>query len=426
MSNTSIARVDAWEALDSRGNPTVACEVRLADGSRGTASVPSGKSRSRHEAHELRDGGPRLSGLGVQRAVENVRVVLAKAVLGADARDQGQLDKLLRDADGTAGFSRLGANAALSVSVAAARAVAASLDVPLWSLFGDRPLLPMPMVNIFSGGAHAGGAVDVQDVLVIPVGASSFREAIDWALRVRASTAGLAAAKSLPAYLVADEGGLGGSLPSNRAALELVLGGIEGSGLSPGEEVAIGVDIAASQFFTGEGRYRFGCEGRELTREELLAEIAGWCDAFPVRSLEDVLQEDDWPGWATATSLLARAQLIGDDLFATNLERLESGIARGIANAVLVKPNQAGSLSDAARVVERAKAAGYATVASARSGDTEDAWLADLAVGWRTGQIKVGSTTRSERTAKWNRLLAIEAALGERASFAGSGALSPR
>jgi enolase len=280
------------------------------------------------------------------------------------------------------------------------------------------------MVNVVSGGAHASGIIDIQDVLVVPVGASSFGEAIEWAARVRSSTAGVLRSWGHDVDLVADEGGLAAPLPSNRAALEAVAAGIEASGLKPGEEAAIAVDLAATQFFDGHG-YHLASEGRTVTADELVAEIRAWCDALPIVSIEDPLAEDDLEGWTVASRELRDRQLLGDDLFVTSTTRLADGIAEGIANAVLVKPNQVGTLSDALRLVEAADAAGYATVLSARSGETEDAWLADLAVGWRIGQLKVGSTTRSERTAKWNRLLRLEAEQGE-ARFAGRHALAPR
>jgi enolase len=426
VTSTRIAAVTGWEALDSRGTPTVACEVRLASGASGTATVPSGASTGSHEARELRDGGARLGGKGVHRAVASVNETIAPELVGRDAADQAGLDASLRVLDATPDLGRLGANAVLAVSIASALAAAASEGVPLWRRLGGRALLPLPMVNVISGGAHARGAgVDVQDFLVVPVGAASFAEAIEWAARVRAATAELAAARGLPAALVADEGGLGLALPSNRAGLELLLGGIEAAGLAPGTEAAIAVDLAATQL-AAPGGYRLATENRTLDAGSLVDELEAWCRDFPIVSLEDPLAEDDWDGWEEATRRLGhRVQLVGDDLFVTQLARLERGIARGVANAILVKPNQCGTLSDAHAALARAAAAGYATIVSARSGDTEDSWLADLAVGWRAGQIKVGSTARSERTAKWNRLLRIEAELGAEAAFAGRAALAP-
>ncbi len=426
MSGTSIAGVFAWEALDSRGNPTVACEVRLEGGARGAATAPSGASTGSHEAHELRDGGSRYGGQGVRRAVGNAAGELADAVRGLDAQDQDTVDRALRSADGTANLGRLGANATLAISIAAALAAAAAHQLPLYRyLQGDdsEPLLPLPMVNVISGGAHAGGAVDLQDFLVVPRGAESFAQAMEWAWRVRRETASLIAERGLPATLVADEGGLGPPLASNREALDLLALGIERAGLRPLEEAAIAVDVAATQL-AREGGYRLAREDRTLGADELVAELGGWCRTHPIVSIEDPLAEDDWDGWRQATAELGGIQLLGDDLFVTDLDRLERGIREGVANAVLVKPNQAGTLSAASRVVRRAGAAGFATVVSARSGDTEDSWLADLAVGRRAGQIKVGSTTRSERTAKWNRLLRIEAELGGRSRFAGAAALA--
>ena len=424
MSATRIAAVIAWEALDSRGTPTVACEVQLLGGACGSAVVPSGASTGTHEACELRDGGERYGGRGVLGAVSSVREALGPAAVGLDADDQPALDGALRELDGTPDLSRLGANAVLAVSLAAALAAASAHGLPLWRLLGGEaePLLPLPMVNILSGGLHAVGGVDVQDFLVVPVGATSFAEAIEWAWRVRRATAEVAAERGLPTALVADEGGLGPPLPSSLAALELLATGIERAGFVPGEEAAIAIDLAASRLLR-DGRYILA-PGRHLAADELVAELEGWCAAHPIVSLEDPLAEDDWGGWIEATRRLGGRQLLGDDLFVTDTGRLRRGIEAGAANAVLVKPNQCGTLSGAADVVALAREAGYATVISARSGDTEDAWLADLAVGWRAGQIKVGSTMRSERTAKWNRLLRIEAELGDAAHFAGRAALA--
>jgi enolase len=422
-----IERVFAWEALDSRGNPTVGCEVVLAGGAKGSAIVPSGASIGSHEARELRDGGERYGGLGVGNAVANVRGALADAVAGVDADDQEKVDAALLAADGTASLGRMGANAVLAVSVACALAAADATGEPLYRLLaaGQTPLLPLPMVNILSGGAHAAFSFDVQDFLAVPVGADSFAEAIEWAWRVRRATAELAAQRGLVAALIADEGGLGPVLASNREALDLLALGIERARLSPGEDVAIAVDVAATQLIEPSGAYRLEAERRSLSADELVEELAGWAAAYPIVSVEDPLAEDDWEGWRTAGARLKGVQLLGDDLFATNLDRLERGIASGVANAVLVKPNQIGTLSAARAVVGRAHEAGYATVLSARSGETEDSWLADLAVGWRTGQIKVGSTMRSERTAKWNRLLRIEAELRSEVAYAGRAALAP-
>jgi enolase len=360
--------------------------------------------------------------------VRNAAGELALAILGIEADDQAAVDAALRAADGTDNLRRLGANAVLAVSIASAVAAAAAVREPLYRLLsaGARPLLPLPMVNILSGGRHAGWATDIQDLLAVPVGATSFRQAIEWAWRVRRATAQLAADKGLVAALVADEGGLGPALPSNRAGLDLLALGIERSGLAAGEDVVIAVDVAATQLRRTDGTYALANDDRRLGAAELVSELATWTAEYPIASLEDPLAEDDWDGWAVASRRLGSIQLLGDDLLATNLARLDRAIELEIANAVLVKPNQIGTLSQALAAIARARAAGYATVLSARSGDTEDSWLADLAVGWRTGQIKVGSTMRSERTAKWNRLLRIEAELGADAEFAGAAALSRR
>ena len=424
MSRTRITAVRAWEALDSRATPTVACEVRLAGGARASAAVPSGASTGRYEAHELRDGGERFGGLGVRRAVANVAIELAPAVTGLDAIDTPAVDRTLREADGSAELGRLGANAVLAVSLATLLAAAGAEGVPLYRLVGHEPLLPVPMVNVLSGGAHAGGAVDVQDFLVVPVGSESFREALEWAWRVRAATAAVLEERGLGVSLVADEGGFGPALASNRAALELLAAGIVRSGLEPRSDVAIGVDVAAGQL-AGASGYRLAAEQRTLSAEQLLDELDSWCADHPIVSLEDPVGDDDWAGWAQASERFGgRLQLVGDDLFATNAARLERGIEAGVANAILVKPNQAGTVTDAHAALARARDAGYATIVSARSGDTEDSWLADLAVGWAAGQVKVGSLARSERTAKWNRLLAIEAELGDEAPYAGRASLA--
>ena len=426
MTDTTIAGLVAWEALDSRGKPTVGCEIRLGEGSFGSATVPSGASTGRHEARELRDGGTRYQGNGVRSAVANVQGEIAEVVRGLDAADQAGLDSRLRAVDGTADLSRLGANAVLAVSIAAAVAAAAARKLPLYAAVADdgaMPLLPLPMVNIISGGAHSGRSIDIQDFLVVPLAACSFSEAIEWAARVRAGTAEVAAERGLPVALVADEGGLGPVLPDNRSALDLIVAGTERAGLRPGDDIGIAVDVAATQFVRTDGRYYLATEDRLLDAAELVDQLSQWCDHYPIVSLEDALAEDDWAGWKTATDRLKGRQLLGDDLFVTNPSRLDRGIREGVANAVLVKPNQIGTLDTARSVVRQAQAIGYATVLSARSGETEDSWLADLAVGWRTGQIKVGSTMRSERTAKWNRLLRIESELGDRVEYAGPGSL---
>lgn len=429
--STTISGVLAWEALDSRGNPTVACEVHLSGGATGSAIAPSGASTGSHEAHELRDGASRYGGKGVQRAVANVSAVLADAITGLDASDQHSIDDALRAADGTANLCRLGANAILALSLASLKAAAAAAGEPLWrfALDATQPKieLPMPMINIISGGAHAGRALDIQDVLVVPIGAEAFSQALEWVDRVRRATAAELAELGYPTALVADEGGYGPDLPSNRSALEVVTTAIERAGFSPGNDVALALDIAASQFYDERSRrYILAAEDRKLSADEWARELAGWCSSFPVISIEDGMAEDDWDGWAVLTKAIgSTTQIVGDDLFTTNSERLQYGISRGVANAVLVKPNQIGTVSDTHALIHAAKNAGYATVISARSGETEQSWLADLSVAWRTGQIKVGSLARSERTAKWNRLLRLEAELHDVALFAGRSGIAP-
>jgi enolase len=419
-----IRSVQAFEALDSRGRPTVGCVVRLANGRHGRAIVPSGASTGQYEAHELRDHDNRYDGYGTRRAVRSVNETLARVVIGMDVEDQPGVDRAMEEADGTTELSNLGANAVLAVSLAVA--VASGADGQLWRHLAGDPvaLLPTPMVNIFSGGAHAGRTIDIQDVLVVPLGAESFTEAIEWADRVRRATARLMHRRGHGVTLVADEGGLAANLTTNREALEIVTEGISAAGLTPGVDAALAVDVAANQLWDGAG-YRLAVEDRTLDPSEWLDTLEDWCSAYPIISVEDPFTDDDWTNWREATARIGRGrQLLGDDLFATNAQRLERGISAGVANAVLVKVNQAGTVSRARDVLRLAQSHGYATVVSARSGDTEDTWLADLAVGWGAGQIKVGSTMRSERTAKWNRLLEIEALSQRRPRFAGASALS--
>lgn len=427
MTATSIQKIFAWEALDSRGKPTVACKISLSSGAVGQAIVPSGASTGTHEARELRDGGDRYHGNGVLQAVSNVNAAFAEAVIGLDATDQVAVDTVLRQEDGTENFERLGANGALAISIATAIAAADAMQEPLYRSQAETDAsltLPLPMVNILSGGAHAGHSIDVQDFLAVPLNATSFAEALELCSRVRRGTSDVLATRGIPVTLVADEGGMGPALPSNKSALEVLVAGIEHAGLVPGEDVGVAIDVAATQFLANDGNYVLGAEGcRRLSATELVEELAAWCDEYPIVSLEDPLGEDDWTGWHVADKKLGSQQLLGDDLFCTNSARLNHGIDNNIANAVLVKPNQIGTLTDARAVVRAAQAAQYRTVLSARSGETEDTWLADLAVGWGTGQIKVGSTMRSERTAKWNRLLKIEQELGTSATYAGAQAI---
>ncbi|WP_439593043.1 phosphopyruvate hydratase [Microbacterium sp.] len=424
MNNAAIRHVHAWEALDSRGRPTVACTVELVDGSTGRAVAPSGASVGRHEAVERRDGGPRYDGWGVERAVETVNTQLARLVTGASVTDRRALDAAIAEADGTSQLARFGGNATLALSLAMLQAEAAHARTPLWQLLdgGDSPLIPMPMINILSGGAHAGRAIDLQDFLVVPVGATTFAEAIEWADRVRRAAAELIDRAGGTASLVADEGGLAARLGSNESALALLTEAIENSGLAPRTDAAIAIDVAASQLVGDDGAIHLEGESQTLDTHHWVERLASWVRRYPIVSIEDPLGEDDWDGWGAAAEALDGVQLIGDDLFATTAARVSRAVEEGSANAVLVKVNQAGTVTRAEDVMRLAGETKLATVVSARSGDTEDWWLSDLAVGWRAGQIKVGSTMRGERTSKWNRLLELES-LG-RTQFAGHGALA--
>lgn len=426
MSADHIVRTHAWEALDSRGRPTVACRVELSGGAEGRAIAPSGASTGRHEALEARDGGDRYGGWGVRTAVRAVTEEYAPLIRGARAGERAAIDAMIEEHDGTANLGRLGANAALAVSLAVTVAHAAAERAPLWSTLTPArpPCLPLPMVNILSGGAHAGRAVDIQDFLAVPLAADTFTEAIEQVARVRAACARLLDARGGWSALVADEGGLAARLESNEAVLALLADGIAAAGFVAGEEVAIALDVAATQLVDGEDIVLAG-QGDRLTVSEWLDVVGQWVERYPIVSIEDAVGEDDWAGARAATRRLPQVQILGDDQFATNLQRLERGVDEAAANAVLVKVNQAGTVTRAERVLRRAVEAGFATVVSARSGDTEDSWLADFAVGWGSGQIKVGSTMRSERTAKWNRLLELESEGGlpysGRAALAGTG-----
>jgi len=419
-----IRRIKAREILDSRGSPTLEADVELDGGAWGRGMVPAGASTGRHEALELRDGDPaRYGGRGVLRAVANVREVVAPALVGREAEPQQGVDARLLELDGTPGKSRLGANAILAVSLAVARAVAAARRIPLYRYFAeicpDRPAprLPLPMVNILSGGLHTGASeerrnLDVQDFLAVPVGASTYGQALEWSVGVHRAMRALLDEGNYALTGVADEGGFAPRLPSNRAALELMGEAFLRAGLRPRADVAIALDIAATHFYR-DGRYQFVVEKRTLDAAAMVDLLAEWHARFPILSIEDGLAEDDWDGWRALTARLGgRCQLVGDDLFTTNPERLARGISEGAANAVLVKMNQIGTITETLRVVAEARSAGYRVVISARSGETEDDSLADLAVGSAAGQIKVGSVTRSERLAKYNRLLRIEEELG--------------
>ncbi|GAA1857750.1 phosphopyruvate hydratase [Microbacterium koreense] len=424
MPNTTITALDAWEALDSRGRPTVGCRITLQGGGVGRVITPSGASTGDFEAIELRDRDDRYSGFGTRRAVASLRGPIAETLIGMDAADQVAVDSAIAALDSDAALSGIGGNAALGASLATLTAVADTNREPLWRVLDPTgvPLIPLPMVNIVSGGAHAGRAIDIQDILVIPVGSTSFTEGIEWVSRVRSATAELLTEQGGWAALVADEGGLSARLDSNEAALALVTGGIERSGLGVGTDVAIAVDIAASQLVDA-GQIRLRSENTTLTSDEWIERLVQWAQQYPIVSIEDPLGDDDWGAWRRASLELQNIQLLGDDLFATNASRVDHGISQQVANSVLIKPNQAGLVSRTADAVATSQRAAYATVVSARSGDTEDHWLADLAVGWRAGQIKVGSTMRSERTSKWNRLLELEAT--EKTTYAGRAALAP-
>ena len=407
----TIGEIDALEILDSRGNPTVMVQVELSDATISSAKVPSGASTGSHEAIELRDGDrARYDGKGVRHAVENVRRVLGPALRGAGAEDQRALDHRMIELDGTPDKSQLGANAILGVSCAVARAVARSRKVPLWRyLAADRrAVLPVPMVNILSGGLHAGQNFEFQDFLAIPLGFATFAEALEAISAVHRAARVVLETRGYLLTGVADEGGWGPRLPTNETGLDVMVEAIDRAG----HQMAIGVDVAASHFFD-DAKYELRTEGRTLTPDEMIDLLTGWAARYPIVSIEDGLAEDDWPGWQRLTAALgARVQLIGDDLFATNPARLDRGIRERAANAVLVKMNQIGTLTETFEVIDRARAAGFRAVISARSGETEDDFLADLAVASGAGQIKVGSITRSERLAKYNRLLEIESAGG--------------
>jgi enolase 1/2/3 len=429
MTSLAIRSLHAREILDSRGRPTVEVDAVLADGSVGRASVPSGASTGAAEAHELRDRDPaRYAGFGVLHAVSNVTGEIAAALRGMDGADQRQIDDRLCALDGTPNLGRLGANATLAVSIAVCRAVAASRKQPLHERIADlvraKPILPLPMTNILSGGLHAGRGMDVQDFLAIPMRAQTIAEAIVTLGRVRSAADDALRARGL-ATLLADEGGLAPGCETGRAALELLVEAIELAGLRPGEDIAIAVDIAATTLKLREGNYRLQREHRELSSVDMVDMLDGWVRDFPLASIEDGLDEEDWDGWRMLTARLgSTVQIVGDDLFATNAERVQRGIRQSVANAVLVKANQNGTLTGTLDVVEQAKVAGYRTIVSARSGETEDPFIADLAVGSAAGQIKIGSLRTSNTVAKYNELLRIEERLD--AAYAGFGALRER
>ncbi|HEX6236603.1 MAG TPA: phosphopyruvate hydratase [Acidimicrobiales bacterium] len=422
---SSIEHIVGREVLDSRGNPTVEAEVFLASGAQGRAIVPSGASTGRHEAVELRDGGDRYRGKGVSRAVEHVNGEIRDVLVGWDATEQRELDTQMLDLDGTDDKGRLGANAILGVSLAVARAAADDLALPLYRYVGgtNAHALPVPMMNVLNGGAHADNNIDLQEFMIMPVGAASFREALRWGVETYHVLRSVLHERGL-STAVGDEGGFAPDLQSNRAAVEVLIEAIEKAGFSPGDDIAVALDPASSELFR-DGRYVLAGEDRELTPAEMVGFYTELCGQYPIVSIEDGCAEDDWDGWAELTRALGdRVQLVGDDLFVTNAERLQRGIDEGVANSILVKVNQIGTLTEALDTVGLATRSAYTSVISHRSGETEDTTIADLAVATNCGQIKTGAPARSDRVAKYNQLLRIEDDLGEAAAFPGRAALA--
>ena len=417
---SQIQRVHARQILDSRGNPTVEVEVGLRSGAHGHAAVPSGASTGEFEACELRDGGDPWNGKGVTRAVHNVDGEIARAVAGMDAADQGALDRALIELDGTPNKARLGANAILGVSLAAAHAQAAEEGMPLWRYLGGEAahVMPVPMMNVLNGGAHADNAVDFQEFMVVPYGARTFADCLRVGTEVFHALRGALRERGL-STAVGDEGGFAPDLSSNEEALQMLLAAIEAAGYRPAEDVGIALDAAASELY-GDGRYALAHEGRSLTSEQLCDYWAELRRRYPIVSLEDGIDEEDWEGWRALTERLGTGlQLVGDDVFVTNTERLRRGIESGVANAILIKVNQIGTLTETLQAIALAREAGYGAVISHRSGETEDVTIADLAVATGCGQIKTGAPSRSERVAKYNQLLRIEEQLGADAEFPG-------
>ncbi|HEV3144984.1 MAG TPA: phosphopyruvate hydratase [Gemmataceae bacterium] len=421
--NDTITAVQAREVLDSRGRPTVEVDVICSDGARGRVIVPSGASTGRHEAVELRDGdSKRYGGKGVRKAVRNVQVEIAPKIVGMPAGEQEAIDRLIIELDGTLSKSRLGANAILGVSLACAHAAAAARSLPLWQyVAGDNsPVLPLPMVNLISGGLHAGGNLDFQDFLFLPIAARSFSEALEMTVAVYRALGTVLQDHGFEGMLVGDEGGYGPKLESNERAIEMILKAFTNVGLTAGKDAAVALDVASTHFYR-DGRYHLRQNnGEVLSAEDMVGGLLERTQQYPILSIEDGLSEDEWDGWKRLTALLGKKiQLIGDDLFVTNPDRLRKGIAEKVANSILVKVNQIGSLTESLEVLQIAREAGYRPVISARSGETEDSTIADLAVATAAGQIKIGSVARSERLAKYNQLLRIEEQMGESAKFAG-------
>ncbi len=421
---SAIVDVIAREILDSRGNPTIEADVLLESGVLGRAAVPSGASVGTKEAVELRDGDmQRYFGKGVLRAVENVNTEIAEAIMGLDSMEQNFIDQTLIDLDGSDNKSRLGANAVLAVSLAVAKAAAEESGLPLYRYLGGAgPMsMPVPMMNVINGGAHANNNLDIQEFVIIPLGAQSFREALRCGAEIFHTLKKLLDAKGMPTS-VGDEGGFAPNLANNEAALQLIVQAIEQAGYLPGPDVAIGLDCASSEFFR-DGKYHLASDGLSLTSAQFVDYLATWIDKYPILSIEDGMSEHDWDGWKQLTSRLGKSiQLVGDDVFVTNAKILKEGIAQGVANSILIKVNQIGTLSETFAAIETAKRGGYTAVISHRSGETEDTTIADIAVATNVLQIKTGSLSRSDRLAKYNQLLRIEEDLGTAASYAGRGA----
>ena len=421
---SAIVDIVGREVLDSRGNPTVECDVLLESGTMGRAAVPSGASTGSREAIELRDGDPkRYLGKGVLKAVEHINTDIAEAVLGLDAGEQAFLDKTLIDLDGTDNKGRLGANAMLAVSMAVARAAAEEAGLPLYRYFGGMGgmQMPVPMMNVINGGAHANNNLDLQEFMIIPVGAPSFREALRYGAEVFHALKKIMHDKGM-SVAVGDEGGFAPNVDNHEAAIQMILQAIDKAGFTAGEQIALGLDCAASEFYK-DGLYHLSGEGLQLSSAQWTDMMATWVDKYPIISIEDGMAEGDWDGWKTLTDRLGKkVQLVGDDLFVTNTKILQEGIDKGVANSILIKINQIGTLTETFAAIEMAKRAGYTSVISHRSGETEDTTIADIAVGTNAGQIKTGSLSRSDRLAKYNQLLRIEEDLGEVATYPGRAA----
>jgi enolase len=422
----NIKTVQGWEILDSRGNPTIQAEVVLQSGHRGQAAVPSGASTGAREAIELRDGDPnRYQGKGVQQAVQHINQDIASALTGQDSSDQQAVDRLLIELDGTENKGRLGANAILGVSLAVAHAAANQSEQPLYRYLSssDSFELPVPMMNILNGGAHADNSVDLQEFMILPVGAPSFTEAVRYGAEVFHALKSVLSKMGLNTT-VGDEGGFAPNLPSNEAAIDVILEAIEKAGFKAGNDIYLGLDVASSEFYK-DGVYRLDSENKTFNAEEFSSYLANWVTQYPILSIEDGMAEDDWDGWKFHTEQLgAKVQLVGDDLFVTNTSILQQGIDQKIANAILIKLNQIGTLSETMAAIDLAHGVGYASVVSHRSGETEDVTIADLAVASTANQIKTGSLSRSDRVAKYNRLIRIEAELGAQASYVGRNAFA--